>query len=231
MTPDVWLRHQGVLKLRSRHPDWTREDLLALAKQTVGTHVLDKKQLDVVCAVLRQERPDKPIAAFYGTETAEVQAVVAREVVWVNNGRFEPRAQACWELMGTHLAPAFDSAKAVFVFARALAATSPRESWGRLAREFRARTSLGRFHLPEGLPELPFHLTARKALDRRLAADARMTLPLPDSANIVKRYYGLEEGQVLPHADGGHQLVVTRVRVNLDAPPTLTFREEEIRHE
>lgn len=229
MTPDTWLRHQGVLKLRSKLPDWTREDLLALARQQTGGYDLDKKQLDALQACLRAEKPSKPLREHYQPETTEMKAVLAREVVWMDNGIFLEHAVASsqWELKGTHLAPAFDSAQAVFTFARALAATSPRESWGRLAREFRARTSLARFHLPEGLPELPMAVTARKALDRRLAADTRMTLPLPDSADIAKRYYGLEEGQVLPHESGERQLVVTRVRLNLDAPPTLTFREEE----
>jgi hypothetical protein len=227
MTPETWLRQQALVKLRSKLPDWTREDLLALAMQEFKGHDLDKKQLDQLQAYLRDPKPSKPIAHFY-TVTAAVKAVVANEVTWVDNGVFAPLPASQWVLKGTRLAPGFDSAESVFGFARALAATSPRESWGRLIREFRTRTTLSRFNLPPGLPYLAQAESAQQALTRRQQSDAAMNLPLPDSADIRKRYYGLEPGQVLPHTDGDRQLVVQTVRVNLDSPPTITFREEAL---
>lgn len=227
MTPDVWLRQQSLLKLRSKLPDWTREDLLALAMQEFKSHDLDKKQLDGLHTYLREPKPTKPIAAFYVT-TAHTQAVLAREVVWVDNGGYEPGGTDRWVLKGTRLAPAFTDIQSCFRFVRALAATSPRESWARVYQDFVRRTATSRFNLPGGLPALAHTPEAETALTRRQQSDARMNLPLPDSADIRKRYYALEEGEVLAHQDGTCRLVVTRVRVNLDAPPTITFREEVV---
>lgn len=226
MRPEDWLKNSTLLKLRSKLPTWNREDILALAKAQFGGHDLDNKQLSSLIALLKDPNLPKPLASFYGDGPAE--AIEVAELRWVANGEWEPASETAWYRTDRHLKLRFASARDAATWAFRLFEWDPRATWSKLVAAYKQRTRLASFNPPDVLPEYPLTPAASVGLAARRRQDNALTKALPDSGDIKKRYYGLEEGERLPHKEGDRALVVASVRVNLDAPPTITFREEVI---
>lgn len=228
MGPETWLKNTQLLKLRSKLPTWTREDLLALAKQMFHSHDIDNKQLARLMAELKLPGLNKPLASFYGASQADQVEVGALR--WVENGvwREDPSLafKPAWFPADRRLMLRFGLWPQAAKWAFLLFEWDPRSTWAKLQVQWKQRTRLASFSPPECLPMFPFSAEGRKRLESRQRQDGLMLKPLPDSGDLRKRYYGLEEGERLPHEAGDRQLVVASVRVNLEAPPTITFREE-----
>lgn len=227
MLPGVWLAHRGFIKLRTKAPDWTREDLLALAQQEFNKHDIDKKQLDALSDILRAKVPPvKPLPVYYKAET-EVSSAFLREVRWVDNGEFKESEESQWVPSSKHLKLVFGTVQEMTAWAITLLESETRNQWAGHLKLWRARTRLSAFGVPAWLPRFTLTSEAAKALGRRQSQDQNMLLPLPDSAEMRKRYFSLEEGDTLAHKEDGTKLIVTKVRVNLDTPPTYTFEKED----
>ena len=144
----------------------------------------------------------------------------------MDNGNL-PEGDAHWDVVGAHLKFMPGTPSDVLVWALALQDLDPRQHWVQLLKRWKRITQLSGHELPDPLgymDNLRGSLRAVKALVRAKKRDRELTTALPDSGDLMKRYWGLQVGDILPHPDG-HQMEVVNVRINTGAPPTVTLRK------
>lgn len=217
MTPEVWLAHTSINKQRAKRPDWSRDDLLALAYERFESLDLDKKQLSSLLTAFADTSTPKPLARVPEALMAETSHKERFAFRLVPNGQFEPSPNQ-WVSGSRGLIRRFSEPLAVFRFAVELFEANPRTGWQALLADFRAK------HRYQKLTEVPEGTApgVAETLRVRLKKAFENLKPYPDTNSIQKRYWGLEEGQALTHPDG-RTATVKSVRVNLDSPPTLTL--------
>lgn len=226
MKPSQWLRLDPVLRCRQKLRSWNRRDVMALAVAELGTVDLDKHQISTLLGLLKTVAT-KPNPVHYQDLPEETEAQL-RELSWFDNGEFVAKPETQFQPGSGCLILEFASEADVTAWALTLLELDPRATWSELGNRWKRTTTLSRFAPPSIFPEYPLSAAAARSLRKRQHQDAKLKLPLPDTGDILKRYWGLEAGDIVPHKDGDHVLEVKQVRINLGSPPTITFERKDL---
>lgn len=226
MRPEQWLRLGPVLRCRQKLRSWSRRDVMALAVAVHGSFELDKPQIAVLIQTLKTA-VSKPDPINYKDLPEETEAQL-RELRWFDNGEFESAAATAFTPGASSLVLKFATEADVAAWALTLLELDARASWAELKARWKKMTRLSGFVLPSAFTGYELTPEAQCRLERQQRKDQKLRLPLPDNAGVLKRYWSLELGDVVPHESGDHVLEVKHVRINLGSAPTITFERKEL---
>jgi hypothetical protein len=221
MTPEVWLKNPQLMKIRLKHMDWTREDLLKLAYVQFKKIDLTKLELAEFMQLFKEGAPKKV--------PEEIQLLPNKvqpkaDVVWKPNKNHSCKNE--WYLAEGRATLSFESPKDICEWAfHLLVNDKQRRTWVELVSEWNNATKLDNFDKNLWEPATVSN-ELQAILNKRSTNLRNMSVALPDNSTIIKRYWALDKGQHV--YKGKDRYTVQTIRIPIESPPYVEVEKDGI---